>query len=179
MKRALLVIDLQNDYFCGGAMELNGAEKTLEQTNSVIAYARASGYKIYFIQHFSTRKGATFFIPNTHGVELNANLDRKDELVIEKHYPNSFRETILQEELEREQIEELIVCGAMSHMCIDSTVRAGFDLGYSMIVVEDACATRDLSFNGETILAKEVHGSYMSALGSVFARVVDVKKILE
>jgi len=177
MAKALLVIDVQNDYFCGGNMKLVEMEKALVQTNKLIAHARENYYKIYFIQHISTKEGASFFIPNTKGVALNNGLERSDETVITKHYPNSFRETGLDKVLKKEQITELMVCGAMSHMCIDSTVRAGFDLGYKITLFSDACATRDLEFQGGVIPAKQVHNAFMSALGSVFCEVLEVENL--
>jgi nicotinamidase-related amidase len=177
MAKALLVIDVQNDYFCGGNMELVEMEKALVQTNKLITYARENHHKIYFIQHIATKEGASFFIPNTKGVALNNGLERSDETVIIKHYPNSFRETGLDEVLKKEQITELMICGAMSHMCIDSTVRAGFDLGYKITLFSDACATRDLEFQGEVIPAQQVHNTFMSALGSLFCEVLEVGDI--
>jgi len=178
MKKALIVIDLQNDYFCNGNMELVNIDEALQNSNELVKFAREENYKIYFIQHFSTREGATFFVPNSDGVELHSNLDIQNELIIEKNYPNSFRETVLQDELKKENISELIVCGAMTHMCIDTTVRAGFDLGYKIILVNDACATRDLMFKGETIKAKDVHNSFMSALDGLFCEVKDAGEII-
>jgi nicotinamidase-related amidase len=93
MKKALLVIDLQNDYFCGGKMELEGIEEALNKTNELISYSRSHEYEIFFIQHFSTREGATFFVPDTKGVGLHESLDFTNETIIKKYYPNSFRET--------------------------------------------------------------------------------------
>jgi len=177
MKKALIVIDLQNDYFCGGNMELQNIDEALQKTNELITFARKQKYKIYFIQHFSTKEGATFFVPNTKGVELNGKLDIKDEMIIEKNYPNSFRDTNLKKELDKEGIKNLIICGAMIHMCIDTTVRAGFDLGYKIILINDACATRDLQFRDKIIKAKDVHNSFISALGSVFCEVKDSNEI--
>jgi len=177
MKKALIVIDLQNDYFCGGNMELQNIDEALQKTNELINFARKQNYKIYFIQHFSIKEGATFFVPNTKGVELNNKLDIKDEMVIEKNYPNSFRDTNLKEELDKENIKNLIICGAMTHMCIDTTVRAGFDLGYKIILANDACATRDLQFRDKIIKAEDVHYSFISALGSVFCEVKDSNEI--
>jgi len=178
MAKALLVIDVQNDYFCGGNMELVEMEKALVQTNKLIAYARESHHKIYFIQHIAIKEGTSFFIPNSKGVALHDGLKRNDETVITKHYPNSFRETGLDEILKKEQITELMVCGAMSHMCIDSTVRAGFDLGYKITLFSDACATRDLEFQGEVIPAQQVHNAFMSALGGLFCEVLKVGEVV-
>ena len=179
MKKALLVIDLQNDYFEGGALPLCGVESALENANRLIDYAHSHNIEVYVIQHISTKEGATFFLPNTKGVELHEKLKIAKCQRISKHFPNSFRETSIEESLKAQNIEELIICGAMSHMCVDSTVRAGFDLGYRVTVVEDACATRDLTFNGEVISAKEVHGSFMSALGAVFASVVSTQELID
>jgi len=178
MKKALIVIDLQNDYFCNGNMELVNIDEALQKSNELVKFAREKNYKIYFIQHFSTREGATFFVPNSNGVELHSNLDIQNELIIKKNYPNSFRDTILEDELEKEHISELIICGAMTHMCIDTTVRAGFDLGYKITLVNDACATRDLMFKDEIIKAKDVHNSFMSALGGLFCEVKDAGEIV-
>ncbi len=76
-------------------------------------------------------------------------------------------------------VDTLLICGMMSHMCVDTTVRSAFDLGFSCIVAHDACATRELVFNGVTVPAEQVHASYMAALGAVFAKVLGVDEILE
>lgn len=177
MKKALLVIDLQNDYFCGGKMELEGVEEVLNKANELIAYAKLKKYKILFVQHFSTRKGASFFIPETKGVELHESLDLNNEVIIKKHYPNSFRETSLQDYLTKEKIKDLIICGAMTHMCIESTVRAGFDLGYQITLASDACTTKDLTYNGQVVDAKNVQLACMAALNGIFCSVKSVEEI--
>jgi len=176
MKKALIVIDLQNDYFGGGNMELVNIDAALKKTNQLIKFARQQGYKILIIQHFA-EKGASFFAPDTEGVEINKDLDIQGGVIISKNYPNCFRGTKLTEELQTNNIENIIVCGAMSHMCIDTTVRAGFDLGYKIELASDACATRDLQFKNEIIKAKDVHNSFMSALGSAFCKVKDTNEI--
>jgi len=177
MKKALIIIDLQNDYFKDGNMELVDIDIVLNNTNKLIKYAREKEYKIYFIQHFSTKESATFFIPNTDGVKLHKDLDIQNDIIIKKNYPNSFRDTVLHQELQKEQIKDLIICGAMTHMCIDTTVRAGFDLGYNITLIEDACATKDLKFKDYIIKSKDVHNSFISALGGVFCKVFSTKEI--
>jgi len=179
MKKALLVIDLQNDYFEGGALPLCGVQSVLNNANALIDYAHSHAIEVYIVQHISTKEGATFFLPNTKGVALHEKLKITNGKCITKHFPNSFRETNLEESLKTDNIGELIICGAMSHMCIDSTVRAGFDLGYRVTLVEDACATRDLTFNGKVIQSKEVHNAFMSALESVFASVVSTQELID
>jgi nicotinamidase-related amidase len=178
MKTALIVIDLQNDYFCNGNMPLQDINIALQNTNELIHFARKKSYKIYFIQHFSIREGAAFFIPQTKGVELHCSLDRRDDIIIKKHYPNSFRDTPLKNELQKEKITRLIICGAMTHMCIDSTVRAGFDLGFHIVVASDACATKDLELNGKIVKAKDVHHAFLSALSNIFCDIQRTDQII-
>ncbi len=178
MKKALIIIDMQNDYFAGGKMALVDIDEAMENTMKLIEDAQENKYEVFFIQHISTREGATFFLPNSDGVKLHTRFDASIGTVIQKHYPNSFRDTSLEAKLKEKGIKDLIICGAMSHMCVDSTARAAFDLGYSVTVVEDACATRDVTFKGKVVSAKEIHGSFMSALGSVFASVVSTKELI-
>ena len=96
-----------------------------------------------------------------------------------KNYPNRFRDTPLLEILKQEKVDHLVICGAMSHMCIDATVRAAFDFGFTCLVAEDACATRDLAFRGRTIKAADVHASFMAALSAPYARVIATKEVME
>ena len=100
------------------------------------------------------------------------------ETIIKKHFPNSFRDTDLQTHLRSKDIKDLVICGMMSHMCIDTTTRAAFDLGYACTVAHDACATRNMTFNGIDIPAQHVHGAYMAALGAVFAKVASAEEIV-
>ena len=100
------------------------------------------------------------------------------EAVVRKHYPNAFRDTGLLEVLQGAGVEEVIICGAMSHMCIDATTRAAFDFGFTCTVIHDACATRDLAFQGRTIPAAQVHGAFMAALGMRYAQVTSLQDFL-
>ena len=170
--KALIVIDLQNDYFKGGKMELVNSNLALREANIAIKIAREKGYKIYFIQHIATKQDASFFLPNSYGVKLHESLDIQNDTIIQKHYPNSFRKTKLKDELDKHNIKELIICGAMTHMCIDTTVRAAFDLGYKIELLANACATKDLSLNGNTVLAKDVQNAFLSALDGTFCKVI-------
>jgi nicotinamidase-related amidase len=94
-------------------------------------------------RHKAVQPSATSFVPDTPGVEIHASVQPLlGETVVIKHFPNSFRETALLEHLREADVKDLIICGAMSHMCIDATTRAAFDLGFHCIVAADACATR-------------------------------------
>ena len=180
MKTALLSIDIQNDYFPGGKMELVGSIEAAAATARLLAAFRKQFWPIFHVQHINTRPGASFFLPGTAGSEIHSSVaPLPGEPVITKHFPSSFQETDLAEQLSNAGVDTLLVCGMMSHMCVDTTVREAFRLGYSNIVTHDACATRELAFNGVTVPALQVHASYMAALGAVFARVLGADEILQ
>ena len=179
MARALLLIDIQNDYFAGGAMTLVGMEQAADNAARVLAAFRQRGEPLFHVQHLAARKEAGFFLPGTAGADINPRvLPATGESLTTKHYPNAFRDTPLADTLRGQDIDELIVVGAMSHMCIDASTRAAFDLGFTCTVVEDACATRDLSFGDKIIQANDVHGAFMAALGSVYARLTTTQDLL-
>ena len=168
MKKALIIIDMQNDYFAGGKKELVGIDEALSNTLRLIEFAKEQKYEIFFIQHIALKENASFFLPKSKGVKLHQTLHTQDGSIITKHYPNSFRETILTQELEDKGIKNLIVCGAMTHMCVDTTVRAGFDFGFQIELINDACATKDLVFNDEVIPAKDIHNAFIASLNGIF-----------
>jgi len=172
MSTALLLIDIQMDYFPGGRMELVGSIKAAGAAARLLAAFRKSSWPIYHIQHISAQPSATFFLPGTTGIEIHPLVTPlPDEPVVIKHYPNSFRETDLLDRLKTNGITQLLFCGMMTSMCVDATVRAAFDLGFTSTIAQDACATLDLAFDGETIPARQVHGSFLAALGSVYTKI--------
>ncbi len=173
MKTALLLIDIQNDYFKGGRSELVKPLDALCNAEKALKIAREKEMPIIHVQHINTREGASFFLPNTKGVEIHEKLSPlENEHVVVKHYPNSFFETNLIEIIKQNNIEKLVVCGMMSHMCIDTTVRAASDYRLSVTLLEDACTTKDLSYHGETVAAEVVHKSFMAALNGMFATLI-------
>ena len=177
MKTGLVLVDIQNDYFPGGRMELVGVSEAGQKAAELLAVFRDSNQPTFHIQHISARKGATFFLPDTRGAAIHDCIKpQSGEPIIQKFYPNSFRETALLDELKKSQVERVVICGAMSHMCIDATVRAAFDFGFKCVVIEDACATRDLEFGGRAIPARQVHGSFMAALGVAYAEVLSLEE---
>jgi len=170
---ALILIDIQNDYFPGGSMALDHMDQAAIQAQKLLAQFRKDKLPIAHIQHIATRPNATFFLPESFGAEIHESVrPLESEQVLIKHYPNSFRETDLDLWLKNKNIKNLIIAGAMSHMCIDTTVRAAFDLGYKNTVIFYACATKDLSINGINIPAAQVHAAYMAGLNGLFAQVV-------
>ena len=178
MKTALIIIDIQKDYFPGGRMELVGAEAASQRAREALAYFRGQGLPVVHIQHITTRPGATFFIPETDGIAIHSSVaPLPGESVFVKHFPNSFRDTPLHEHLSGLGIERLVLAGMMTSMCVDATARAAFDLGYQNVLLHDAMATRDLAFNGQTVPAHQVHGAFLAALGSVYGRVIGAAEL--
>lgn len=175
----LIVVDIQNDYFPGGSMELVGMEEAAANAKLLLQQSRKKGIPVIHIQHIAARPGATFFVPGTDGAEINeVAAPAAGESIVVKNFPNSFRGTSLLELLAARQVKDLVICGAMSHMCIDATTRAAFDLGFNCTVVADACATRDLQFQGRTVKAADVHASFMAALAVLYAKIVTTKEML-
>lgn len=172
---ALLLIDIQNDYFPGGALPLVGAESAAQCAAQLLAAFRAADKPVMHIQHIAQRPGATFFLPDSHGAQIHPSVaPQPGERVFVKHYPNSFRQTGLLAALRERDIKHLTMAGMMTHMCVDSTVRAAADLEFSCDLAHDACATRDLTFAGQRIAATAVQTAYLAALSGLFARVVSV-----
>ncbi|MCK9382060.1 MAG: cysteine hydrolase [Sulfuritalea sp.] len=178
MNTALLIIDIQNDYFPGGAMELAGSVEAGGQAGKLIAAFRRQALPVIHVQHVSTYSGATFFLPDTKGVEIHPCVaPREGETIIQKHFPNSFRETALLEHLRASKIARLTVAGMMTHMCIDTTVRAAADLGFACSLAHDACATKSLSFGGVAVPAESVQAAFLAALNGLFAKVQSVDEL--
>lgn len=169
-KRAILVVDLQNEYFAGGKLPLTGIEAATANAARVIAAARANGDSVIHIRHEFPDPAIPFFKPGTDNVQIHPSVKPEhDEPVILKNYPSSFVKTELKSMLDADNIEDVVVVGAMSHMCVEATSRTASDLGYKVTVVHDACATLDLEFNGVTVPAAQVHATAMAALAFAYA----------
>ncbi len=167
MKNALLLIDIQKDYFPGGKMELVNPNAAAKAAYELLQCFREHGMYHVHIQHVSTRSDATFFIPGDRGCDVHDSVAHfEGEPLVVKHFPNAFRETHLLEMLRAEGVERLVITGMMTHMCVDATARAAADLGFKIIVVDDACATRELTYGETVIPAEHVHKAFLAALRS-------------
>lgn len=170
--KALLIVDIQNDYFKGGTMVLEGALEASEKAKQMLEKFRNDRLPVIHVQHIALSPKATFFLPYTKGAEFHPNVKPQGgEIVITKYTPNSFIKTDLQKHLEKLEVKELIICGMMTHMCIDATTRAAKDLGYECTLIADACATRELEIAGQKVKAKEVHNAFLAALNYYYATV--------
>jgi Amidases related to nicotinamidase len=179
-QKALLIIDIQNDYFQGGTNPLIGSLEASLKAKDVLTDFRNKGLPIVHIQHIANRPGATFFVPGTTGANIHESVKPiNGETVIVKHFPNSFRETELLTTLKSFQTTELVICGMMTHMCVDATVRAAKDFGFTCTLIGDACATKDLSVLNKAVQAGEVQTAFLSALNYFYANVITVDDYLK
>ena len=177
-ERALLIIDIQNDYFPGGKMELEGADAAAKNAAQALRSFREKSLPVFHVRHLSVRPGSTFFIPGTSGAEIHAAVKPEgSEKVIEKNFPNSFRGTPLENALKEAGVKELVVAGMMTHMCVDASVRHAADLGYRVTLLGDACATRTQTFGGETVPARQVHTAFLAALNGFYAKVIPTHEL--
>lgn len=178
MKQALLIIDVQNDYFPQGKKPLFQPEKALANINRLEQYFISHQQPILYIQHIKNKPHPDFFEAGTNGVLLHPKLNcQSDSLVIEKHYPNSFLETTLTQTLQQFEIEQLVITGMMTHMCVDSTTRAAAEFGYKPILIADATATCDLVWQGQLTSAPQVQTAYLAALQN-FSTVINTEQFI-
>lgn len=178
-KTALIIVDIQNDYFPGGKFEQEGADSSANKAAKAIAEFRGRQMPIIHIRHESLNEAAGFFLPGSEGTKIHDSVAPTDgEKVILKHFPNSFRETKLEQELRTLGVERVVITGMMTLMCIDATSRAASDLGFEVIVLDDACAARALEFNGIKIPATQVHAAFLAALQMFYADVTDTDSFL-
>jgi nicotinamidase-related amidase len=179
MKRGLVVVDLQNEYLPTGKLPLSGIEAAVANAIRVISDARNAGIPVFHVRHESDNGNAPIFVKGSTGAEIqSAVAPDGDEPVIVKKHINAFRETDLKQQLDAADVQEVVVIGAMSHMCIDAVVRAAADMGYPVTVLHDACATLDLTFRGVTVPAAQAHAAMMAAFEFGYASVKSVDDYL-
>lgn len=164
---ALLLIDIQDFYFPGGNSALVEPEAAAEKAALLLADFRAKNQLVVHVRHDYEPGGSIH--------KLVAPLST--EKVITKKEVNSFKDTDLLAYLQENKIDTLVIVGMQTHMCLEGGVRAAHDYGFTCIVVQDACATKDLKFGDEVIPAKQVHLSTLSTLGA-YAKVVDLEEYL-
>ena len=175
MNPALVIVDIQNDYFPDGKMPLVGPVEASHQAARLLDHFRRARWPIIHVQHIAIRPSATFFLPGTPGVDFHPNVQPLPvETIVQKNFPNSFRDTPLLDVLREKQINHLIICGMQTNMCIDATTRAAADYGFECVVAADACAARNLTFDGHTVPAEQVHYAFLAALNGSYAKVLNV-----
>ena len=171
-KKALVLIDIQLDYFEGGRLPLHDPLLAARNASRLLTHFRKLGWPIVHIQNEAIHKEATFLIKGSSGCQIHPLVEPEPgETIVVKNFPNSFRHTRLQSHLNDLDPTGLVFAGMMTHMCVTSTVRAAWDLGWELELVGDACTTRDLELDGTPIPWLEVHRSHLAALGR-FARIL-------
>ncbi|MFD2940106.1 isochorismatase family protein [Flavobacterium notoginsengisoli] len=137
-KSALLLIEIQNDYFYKGKMEFKGSYETAARAKKTLEAFRKKRKTIIHLQHIAVNKNASHFVSGTYGAEIFEEVTPKEgEKVIIKKTSNGFVETGLFEYLKDNQIENLTIIGMLDNMENDSTVRAARDLGFNVQLVKN------------------------------------------
>lgn len=180
MSKALIIVDIQNDYFENGAMELAQPLQASGNAKLILTHFREKGLEVVHVQHLSLSPQATFFLPNTEGQEIHESVvPLPSEKLIVKNYPNSFRDTDLLSYLKSKEITELVFVGMMTHMCIDATVRAAKDYGFDCTVIADATATRTLEVNGKSVDAASIQTSFLAGLSFFYSKIITTGEYLK
>lgn len=180
MNTALLLLEIQNDYFPNGRITLEKSVEASAKAQALLHAYREKKLPIVHTQHISTHPDATYLLPCTKGAEFYSSVQPvKGETIIKKHYPNSFKDTALLSHLTKNQIDHLVICGMMTHLTVEATVRAAYDLGFSCTVIHDACAARQLEFNHTVIPAQDVHYAFLAALQPTYANVLSTDEFLQ
>ena len=179
MSVGLLIVDIQNDYFPGGKWELDGSEKAGNVAGNLLTFFREHKMPVVHIQHVS-KVDSPFFVPGTSGVEIRPVVKPlPNETLIQKNFPNAFRETKLLDHLRSQGIDQLVITGMMTHMCVDAAARAATDFGFECRIAQDGCATRTLNLNDKTVPAPEVHAAFLAALNGAYGRVLPADSIMK
>ncbi|HEY0574644.1 MAG TPA: cysteine hydrolase family protein [Pseudonocardia sp.] len=172
----LILIDCQNTYI-KGVLELDGVQAALDEAAVLLDRARAAGIPIIHIQH-DDGPGSLYDIHGESGAIVARVAPRNGEPVVVKNYPNSFVGTDLEERLRAGSAANLVIAGFMTHMCVNSTARGAFNLGFAPTVVAGATATRALPLSGAgagadaVVPAPAVQLASLAALADLFAIVV-------
>jgi nicotinamidase-related amidase len=175
----LIMIDCQNTY-TRGPLELDGVQAALDQAEELLDRARSAGIPIIHIQH-DAGPGSPYDVREEIGAIVDRVAPRAGEPTIVKNYPNSFTGTELDTVLKQGPERPLLLAGFMTHMCVNSTARGAFSLGYAPTVVAGATATRDLpGVDGRVVEAAALQAASLASIADLFGVVVaDVQSVPE
>ena len=179
-KTALILIDLQMDYFTPDKLLIPDGERVIDRAVQLRDWATGLGMVVVHIQQLSN-PASPIFAAGSAGVAIHPRLTpREGETVIPKSLPSGFDRTELHEFLHARGITTLVLAGLMTHMCVETTARAALPLGYVVIIAADACASRDLpAYDGHGIVPhQEVHRNALTALADRFADIMPTETIL-
>jgi nicotinamidase-related amidase len=170
IKTALLIVDIQNFYFPGEGPGLVNAEQAGLNAKEVLKTFREENQLVIHVRHKSDK-----------GFEINKSVEPlSNEKVITKEEVNSFQKTDLLEYLKANNVTRLVIIGMQTQMCLEAAVRAGYDFGFECIVIQDACATRDVKFGGKTVKAADVQTTILATISDGgYGKVIDLKTFKE
>jgi nicotinamidase-related amidase len=175
---ALVVVDVQNDYFPGGRFVLFRPRAALKKVLQLRDWARNRGITVFWVRHTGTVE-AKFFRPGTPGRELHQALEpRADEPIINKAYPNSFLDTDLQAQLDVRGIQTVVWAGMMTWMCIDTSVRSAKERGFRNLLAHDACASGWLTGPQGPVTPWSAHRAFVAALSFHHAELSATKALV-
>ncbi len=167
----LVMVDLQNTY-TGGVLELEGVQAAVDAAAALLDRARTAGIAVLHVQH-DAGVGSLYDVTAGSGAIVDQVAPRDAEPVVVKSYPNAFTATELHELLSASPGRDLVLAGFMTHMCISSTARGAFSLGYRPTVVSSATATRALAGpDGHTVSAAALQSASLASITDLFALVV-------
>lgn len=180
MSTALLMLEFQNDYYPNGRIPLERSLEATAKAEAVLRLCREKKIPVFHLLHSSTDPEAQYMLPCTTGEKPYATVQpTKNETIIKKHYPNGFKDTGLLNQLIKNKINHLVICGMMTQGAVDATVRAAHDLGFVCTVLHDACAAKQLEFNHTAITAQNVHYAFLAALHPTYATVLASEEFLQ
>lgn len=165
-KTALLIIDVQEFYFPDGFNPLFEPEIASQNAAIMLEHFRSNNNLVVHIKH-ATEKDSL----------IHKNVQPENgERVIKKSNINSYQDTDLLAFLKDNKINQVVICGMMTHVCVEAAARASADFGFDVIVIDDACATRDVIFNDDTVKATDVHNSTLGTINKYYGQVMTVKE---
>ena len=166
---ALLLIDIQDFYFPGGRSEPIEPEAASLNAQRLLQKFREKQLLVVHVRHNAQQ-----------GAEIHTNVRPVGgEKVVSKDHVNCFKDTDLLEYLRKHKVKKLVICGMMTHMCLEAAVRAAHDYDFDTTLIHDACATRALTFGDREVSAKDVHSSTLSSLNRYYASVLDTHTFLK
>jgi nicotinamidase-related amidase len=154
VKTALLIVDIQNFYFPGEGPGLVNAEQASLNAKEVLQIFRDKQQLVVHVRHKSEKRG-----------EIHKNVEPiLNEKVITKEEVNSFLRTDLLEYLRSNHINRLVIIGMQTQMCLEAAVSAAYDFGFECVIVQDACATRDVNFGESMVKAADVQTTILATI---------------
>ena len=173
-KAALVIIDVQQEYFApGGRLPLPHGPDAVKQIVLTLDWARHRRLPVLHVVHESRKPNATIFAPGSPGLAIHPDVTPvPEEPIIQKHLPGAFTGTSLEDELRKRGVEQLVIAGFMTQMCVDTTTRQAAHLGYKVTVLSDATAAMDVKDpDGRVIPADAVHRTHLGSLSGFLAEI--------